>query len=60
MEATMRDRKDWHWWRLHIIKRGYRDDPQYGFILWGMRRNTPTLDVWIKRTLWTVRVNRDY
>lgn len=44
--------------RLHYIRRTYKDDPQYGFILWGVGRNlflVPTLDIWIHRTLITLR-----
>lgn len=46
----MRQRKDWRIGRLHIIKRGYPDEPEYGFLLWNK-----TLDVWCGRTLFTFR-----
>lgn len=47
-------RSDWLIGRLHIIRRGHDQPPQYGFLLWGFkRRESITLDVWFRQTLWT-------
>lgn len=47
------NRKDFYIGPLHIIIRGYTDDPQYGTLLWGS--NNKTLDIWFNRTLFTFR-----
>lgn len=48
-------RRDWFFGPLHLIKRGYRE-PQYGFLIWrDPAERTPTLDVWVRRTLLTLR-----
>ena len=55
------NRRDYLWWRLHLIIRGTGRDPQYGALLW-RARNTQrrwTLDVWVKQTLFTLRA-RDW
>lgn len=51
------NRRDYLWWRLHLIIRGTGRDPQYGSLLWRIR-NRPrswTIDVWFHRTLFTLR-----
>lgn len=48
------NRHDWYWWRFHFIVRGYKDAPQYGCMLWGVKPGEWTFDVWSKQTLWTV------
>ena len=48
-------RRDWNLWRLHVIRRGYTDAPQYGCLLWRPRYGPWTFDIWTTRTLWTVR-----
>ena len=53
-------RRDWYVGRLHIIRRGY-SVWQCGLMLWGwasVQRHAPTLDVWVRRTLWTFRWRR--
>lgn len=52
----MQDRKDLLLGPFHLIVRGYRDSPQYGVLLWGRRRSR-TLDIWVYRTLLTLRRN---
>jgi len=48
-------RRDWVLGPVHVIRRGYREDSQYGILLWGT-----TLDIWIKNTLWTIRKDKRY
>ena len=49
------NRREWAVWRIHIIRRSYRD-PQYGMMLWGWHNNSRvTFDVWVHTTLWTFR-----
>lgn len=50
------DRKDLYLGPIHIIIRGYNGDPQYGALLWGKEIGSPTIDVWIKQTLFTFRL----
>lgn len=47
------NRKDLYIGPLHIIIRGYNDDPQYGTLLWG--NTNKTLDIWFNKTLITFR-----
>ena len=47
------NRKDLYIGPLHIIIRGYNDDPQYGTLLWGS--SDKTLDIWFHKTLITFR-----
>lgn len=49
------NRRDHFLWRFHLIIRDYNDPAQYGLLYWGKHRGQPTLDVWIRRTLYTVR-----
>ena len=49
------NRKDLYVGPIHIIIRGYNDDPQYGTLLWGREINNPTLDIWFHKTLITFR-----
>lgn len=50
------NRRDWFLGRLHVIRRGHSGHPQCGCLLWGVGQGyTPTLDVWVLRTLWTFR-----
>jgi hypothetical protein len=54
-------RRDWHFWRFHIIRRTATIEQQYGIILWGFSRSmriSKTVDVWFGRTLWTFRCRR--
>lgn len=51
------ERKDFYIGPLHIIMRGYRENPQYGMLFWGKNIKDPTLDVWIKQTLFTFRLD---
>ena len=51
---TTRERRDFYFWRWHLILRGYGDNPQYGCLLWG-RNLTPTFDIWFHQTLITLR-----
>ena len=50
------NRKDLYVGPLHIIMRGYREGPQYGTLFWGREVRNPTLDIWIKQTLFTFRL----
>lgn len=47
------NRKDWMLGRWHLIRRT-ADTTQYGMLLWSLQ-GKHTLDVWIGRTLWTLR-----
>lgn len=47
------NRRDWFCGRWQLIRRGY-DKPQYGLLLWSSHRDH-TLDIWIYRTLWTIK-----
>lgn len=54
-QANAMTRRDWNIGRLHIIKRGYKDPPQWGCLLWGGQNvGGMTFDVWMRQTLWTV------
>jgi hypothetical protein len=51
-----RRRKDYYFWRLHLIVRGYTDEPQYGILMWRCLKRDPwTLDIWFGQTLYTFR-----
>lgn len=54
-------RCDWYWARWHVIKRDCLT-PQWGALVWNVNSITHakawTLDVWIGKTLWTVRRDR--
>lgn len=42
--------------RLHYIRRSHENqEPQYGFLCWGSKYYSPTLDIWIHGTLITLR-----
>lgn len=51
-------REDWYWLGWHLIKREVIT-PQWGVILWNYSSLTLTrqwtLDVWVGKTMWTVR-----
>lgn len=53
------DRRDWHWGRLHFIKRTRYPGagPHYGWIMWRIPDEwvSLTLDVWIRHTMFTIR-----
>ena len=56
---STRERADHHVGPLHVIVRGYTDNPQYGCLLWGGRDGIGrTLDVWVRQTLVTFRFSR--
>lgn len=48
------NRSDWYCGRWQLIRRGYMDHPQYGLVFWKSRRDL-TLDMWFRRTLWTLK-----
>lgn len=47
------NRKDWYLGPLHIIVRGYKENSQYGALLWGRKIRSTTLDIWFNKTLIT-------
>lgn len=47
------NRKDWTLGGWHLIRRT-ADTTQYGTLLWSLQ-GRHTLDVWVGRTLWTLR-----
>ena len=46
-------RKDWTLGNWHLIRRPAQMT-QYGWLLWSLH-GEHTLDVWLRRTLWTLR-----
>ena len=47
------NRKDWTLGNWHLIRRTAQTT-QYGWLLWSLH-GEHTLDVWLRRTLWTLR-----
>jgi hypothetical protein len=54
MKTKKLAREDFFVGPVHIIWRGYKSHPQYGFLAWGSARRW-TLDVWIHQRLLTLR-----
>lgn len=50
-------RSDWKVGRVHLIRRSYLKEREFGVMFWGYQaiNPVPTLDVWVGRTMWTLR-----
>ena len=60
MTAVERNtRRDYQVGPMHLIVRTHSESPQYGVLLWGGYHSPGrTFDVWVRRTLITLRVGR--